>query len=240
LVGAQQANKLFVFAYESGGHGSFQSQNRSSLWSKSLIKFNAENGLDHITMSQNRSTGADLVSEISGGDIQAQKEKLNHDSIYTAEQSYESPRSRSRRREALALEMAFRSRRLETNGKFDPRGQNLTVLEKSAVTPGFVCLDPYESPWPTETKGRLCSAYGKCPACPLAGIAADNRSRVLFRLLQLRAKFEEALVNCHPERWDRHWRVQLKALDEEWLPKFSPLDLAGARVLNLPAILGLD
>lgn len=240
FVGPQHANKLFVFAYEGGGHGSFQSQNRSSLWKKSLAKFNSENGLDHITMSQNRSTGADLVSEITGGDIQAQKEKLNHDSIYTAEQSYESPRSRSRRREALALEMAFRSRRLETEGKFDPRGQNLTILEKSAVTPGFLCLDPYESPWPSEQKGRLCGAYGKCPACPLAGIAAINRPKSLFRLLQLRARLEEARLHCPPDRWHAHWDLQLKALDEEWLPKFSPVDLEEAKRFNLPTIPRLD
>ncbi|SCX30162.1 hypothetical protein DSM25558_4872 [Agrobacterium sp. DSM 25558] len=240
LLGTQHLNKLFVFAYEGGGHGSFQSQNRSTLWRKSLAKFNAENGLDHITMSQNRSTGADLVSEISGGDIQAQKEKLNHDSIYTAEQSYESPRSRSRRRELLALEMAFRSRRLDTDGKFDPRGQNLTVLEKSAVTPGFLCLDPYESPWPTETKGRLCGAYGKCPACPLAGISSNGRPKALFRLLQLRARFEEARAYGHADRWDTHWRIQLTALDDEWLPKFSPLDLEDAKQLNLPAIPVVD
>lgn len=235
----EKSRRLFVFANEVFGFGAFESQNTSTMWRNNLMRFIADHRLKHFTLAQIRATGSDLISEISRGDIAAQKEKLNHASARTTVQHYESSTAKKRRKEErLAPEIALRDRRLASHGKADTRGQNLSAAQKTAVTPGFLCFDPENSPIAGQVWGRLCSAYGMCPNCPLASVNVKSPTS-LFRILQFKGRLEEASISCSSQRWLRVWQPQLTAV-ESWLRGFDPFIFEMAAKVDLPPTPRID
>jgi hypothetical protein len=67
----------------------------------------------------------------------------------------------------------------DTKGKMDPRHLTSKADLKSA-TPGFGCLNPYESPLADETVGRLCQLEGHCARCPNAILRSDNPTLIAY------------------------------------------------------------
>ncbi|WP_417464215.1 hypothetical protein [Kordiimonas sp.] len=133
-----------------------------------INEFSDRHNIERFNFQSIRPT---ILDEIEGRttDYRVTQEIAHHATPDTTERHYLKGYARQSYRSKIAQKIEQRSRFHSTNGKSDPRllqGQN-----HAAATPGFICLDPYSSPVAGETAGRLCTAYGYCPACPLA--AAD-------------------------------------------------------------------
>jgi hypothetical protein len=230
--------KIFIFKSRLG-FGSFGSQSEASTWGKALNQFIQENDLPDFTLSEIRATGSELVSAITRGDIRAQQAMLSHMILATTETSYENEGAKTRRREKLADEMALRERRITTNGKADTRGKGLSAAAKTAVTPGFICLEPLFSPIEGQKDGRLCDAYGRCPRCDLAAVTAGD-VRSCANMFLVRDALHRASSVISPARWTKYWQPQLMAVEEIWLPQFSDEIKALASKLRLPSIPGFE
>lgn len=228
--------KIFCFARRTGTFGFFKN---SSEFNKSLKRFIKQHRLPHFTLSSFRKTGGTLVGKLTGGDVAAQKEHQQHESVNTTLRSYQDESNKARRADKLAELMNIRARRIKNGGKVDTRGGGLPTRRKLAATMGFNCIDPYDSPQGGQTPGQLCQAYGRCPACPLAVI--DHLSaHDCCRLQQLRTRLIEARSTVDPSRWQRHWLPQLVALDNDWLPAFTLDTRKKASVMVLPPIPEVD
>lgn len=183
------------FASESGPSGD---QN----WKYSLTTFCKDNGLPHFSASQLRCSHADLVSILTDGDVKAQQEALGHASADITIRHYVSPRAKEAQREEIAHQQNIMLRWVSTDGRRDVRGSRERSL--TAATPGFVCLDPYCSPIPGQTIGRLCDAFLRCFDCPL-GAVDRNDPYSLALLLELDRKFVIARRNIHPLRYQEYY-----------------------------------
>lgn len=182
-----------------------------SSWRRGLKEFCQDHGLEPFTLSQIRATIGDEIAFREGIVVAAQV--LGHQGVQTTERHYVSDGTRWREAEYLGSAMLFRERWFRTNGKIDPRRRRLTPrMDRGAATPGFHCLDPYDSPWPMQRKGRLCTAYGRCPSCPLA--AADTRDAGAVALyLALRSAIFDAQGRIPGEGWLERYGQVLMDLD---------------------------
>lgn len=235
LVSPSLRHRLFIFANDNCGYSAYHSQNTSSLWGKNLNRFIAKHGLVKFTLSNLRATGSEIISRIFGGDVLPVKRKLHHKSIRTTETSYENQNAKRWRKEnTLASEMAIRERRIRSLKKADTRGLNLSRPEKSAVTPGFLCFDPWRSPILGQTVGRMCTAYGRCPSCPLASVDQSS-AKAFLRILQVRSRLEEARSVCGQTRWQAVWQPEIEAIDE-WMLDFDQSTIDQAKAIYLPPI----
>jgi hypothetical protein len=110
----------------------------------------------------------------------------------------------------------------------------------AAATPGWRCLDPYDSPIDGQEKGKLCAAYGACPNCPLANLNARDPYS-LARALQLKAKIETAQTVLPALRWLKVWAPRLQRLVDYWLPSIQdPAVIAAASKLDLAELPELE
>jgi hypothetical protein len=78
-----------------------------------------------------------------------------------------------------------------------------------AVTQGFECYDPYDSPIPGQMPGTLCTAWGDCPSCPLASVKPGD-PMVLAQLIRLDQAIDAAKERLTPARWLRWGERQQK------------------------------
>ncbi|MBY3220952.1 hypothetical protein [Rhizobium laguerreae] len=204
-----------------------------------LRRFREKHKLPPFTMAQFRVTGSDVVAEITGGDIAAQAHVLGHVTHATTRDSYVTEGQKARYAENLAINMGYIQRWIDTAGKSDVRGLALSETGRTAVTPGFLCLDPYNSPLLGQRSGRICNAYGRCPACPLCAV---NRSdpKAFFRLVQLRELLRDLRRTCDGQRWITHWQPQLLELENYFLPQFSISVVDAAAKLTLSPLPKLD
>ncbi|MBM6579925.1 hypothetical protein ILT44_07010 [Microvirga sp. BT689] len=243
LVPLEHRDRVFLFWHMRGEPFSGFEDDRSAAgdqaWKGALQRFIEDHRLPPFTLSQLRATGSDLVHQITGGDIKAQQVALGHASTTTTDRSYQSGPAKQRAREAMAQAMAWRERFITTGGRADTRGGGLSPGMNSAATPGFGCFEPSFSPIPGQVEGKLCSAYGACPGCPLAWVNAQD-PKAFIRLQQLRQKIEEARTQVAPTRWLEVWKPQLAALDEVWLPAFAPGAAGAAAAITLPPIPPLE
>ena len=229
-------DRVFVFWQARGvpfdSYGSLKGAATDKAWSLALEAFITENGLKPFTISSLRISGGDLIDAITGGDVKAKQVTMGHDSADTTDRSYQTTLGKQRGREALAVAMSWRERFLASGGRSDTRGEGLSEGRRTAATPGFGCFEPMFSPVPGQREGRACSAYGACPACPLAWVnIGDPRSRI--RLTQLRERLLEARLAVHPSRWVSVWQPQLAAIDNIWMPNLPPV---GSTTITLPPI----
>lgn len=200
-------------------------------WNSALRRFTIEYHLDPFALANLRPTGSDLVDELTGGNLLAQQMLLNHANAETTEQYYTSHAARERRQEKLAQAMEWRERYARSGGKVDPRGQ---LGSSRAATPGYECFDPYDSPVLGQVAGRLCTAYGRCPTCPLHAI--NFRSpKSLARIIQLAARLGEASDRLATQRWLSQWMPVQKAVRRD-LYLFTEEIYTAARKLQLPPI----
>ena len=177
-------------------------------WNCALRRFIAEYRLEPFALANLRPTGSDLVDDLTEGNLPAQQMLLNHARPETTEHHYRSHAARTRLQEKLAQAMAWRERYARSGGAVDPRGQ---VGSHRAATPGYECFDPYDSPEPGQVAGRLCTAYGRCPGCPLHALNTLSPSS-LGRVIQLAARLDEASGMIAPSRWLSQWMPVRKAV----------------------------
>lgn len=219
-----------------GGNGSFRV---GKIWFTALKGFLRDHDLPALSLAQLRPTSLDKVHEWTGGDLKAVQTAGNQRSPQVLMGHYTSDAARKRNDEALALVMQTRERLVAREGSAaDPRKEPHRA-DRGCATPGFLCLDPFASPLPSETEGRLCQAYGMCPVCPLACVNGRDPYSAA-RLLQLRAAVVEAQTELLPRRWLECWAPVGKRLDEYWLPLFSDGVLTEAGRLTVPPLPSLE
>lgn len=204
-------------------------------WRRGLMEFCQDHELEPFTLSQIRATIGDEIAFREG--IVVSSQVLGHQDIQTTDKHYVSDGTRWREAEHLGNAMLFRDRWFRTNGKIDPRRRRLTPrMDRGAATPGFYCFDPYDSPWPMQRKDRLCTAYGRCPSCPLA--AADiHDSGAVALYLSLRTAIFSAQGRIAGEAWLGRYSQVLVDLDA--LLKHVPLEVmesAQRFQVNLPPV----
>lgn len=208
-------------------------------WQLSLESFLNEQSLPHLSLRQIRATGLDIVHDLFAGDLRAVQAVGGQQRPEVILSHYTSDAARKRNDEQLGGVMALRARWRESEGLIDPRslpsGQDM-----AAATPGWRCLDPYDSPIYGQEKGKLCAAYGACPNCPLANLnALDAYS--LARALQLKAKIETAQTVLPAERWLKVWAPRLQRLVVYWLPSIQdPTVIEAASKLDLDELPELE
>jgi hypothetical protein len=215
---SEQASRVFLVVM---GRGAGVRSFRANDWPyfRALDQFIADNDLNSFRLANIRPTISELVDLVTGGDLKAQQIVLNHGSAEVTDGHYVSAGARARRTERLAEVQNQRERWIATGGASDTR-QVEPMGTRRAVTGGFECFDPYDSPLEGQIEGRLCTAWGACADCPLAAANLADPS-ALARLVQLEHGIEAAKVLLPPQRWVSFWAVILKALREKWLPKFS-------------------
>ena len=231
-----QALRDYVFVFRAENRSTpatafVASDTSRTAWNSALRRFTVEYHLDPFALANLRPTGSDLVDELTGGDLLAQQMLLNHAKPETTEQYYTSHAARARRQERLAQAMEWRERYARSGGKVDARGQ---LGSSRAATPGYECFDPYDSPVLGQVAGRLCTAYGRCPTCPLHAVNVRS-PKSLARIIQLAARLDEASEQLAAQRWLSQWMPIQKAVRKH-LYLFAEEVYTAARQLQLPPI----
>lgn len=187
-------------------------------WVTSLGSFISDNRLAPFALSSIRNAMADTAEQLTG-DIRAVQLLLSHTGTDVTFQHYLSAGARRRAAETLGAAQGMRQRWVETARKRDSReaGQGDTLM---AATPGFHCLDPYDSPIPGQTPGKMCSAWLACAFCPLAAIY-EGDGHALARLIQLEDHVQRARESVAPDRYQAAYVPLLVKLGD-WLERFNP------------------
>lgn len=156
----------------------FQGPSNDSVWQFSLKQFIEKNQLKRFTLSQLRPTILNLVQSLDGS-LEAAAEVGNHKNPRTTWTHYTSDGVRKEYRERIGKILLLRERWFDSVGRIDPRIWRART-DKGAATPGFMCVDPFDSPRPNQSIGKLCADYGGCPACPLAGAYPEDPESVAY------------------------------------------------------------
>ena len=205
-----------------------------------LKKFIKDNDLPYFTLGQIRPTILDELL-VNTGDIKIAQTLGQQKNPWTLLNHYTSDGTKKRLEEKLGYaSFILRERWWRTEGVIDPRSSHLRVRGgKSAATPGFYCLDPFDSPRPGQRKYRLCSAYGECPACMYCA-ASDDVSDVANYLV-LRERLISAMTEFGEITWSSRWKPVLVALDS-LLNIFSEEKIVDAKefYVKLPALPRLE
>jgi hypothetical protein len=190
--------------------------------------------LDPFNLPSVRKGMIDVAHLLSGGDPEIASATGNH-STQVSEDHYSSPAGGRRDAVRLALAMSENERWLASGGQVDAR--RLPEKEdRSAATPGFVCLSNRTSPVPGQIYGRLCSAYGRCPTCPLASVDRTSaRSCAYLHLLlhRIETSFDTDDV-MNAGAFIGLWGPIAKELRDSWLPAFTRSARERAKTLDLP------
>ncbi|TBZ35727.1 hypothetical protein E0H47_24150 [Rhizobium leguminosarum bv. viciae] len=185
-----------------------------------------------------RTIGADVAAMMSAGDIKVQQILLDHVSIQTTQDHYQTYQAARERQENLAHLMNERERFITSGGRIDPRNAGASVGLYRAATPGIDCLDAMNSPVRGQRKGALCSAYGKCFSCPRAVLFPTPTNA--GRLLQMHVRFEEARATMNGARWKLEWDEEHRALLDFWLLLIPVEMIEQARAIELPPIPSIE
>ena len=180
-------------------------------WKQNLESFIKENNLEYFTLAQIRPTLIDEVVLVTG-DVMAGRQVGFHRNVQTTWFSYTSSGTKRRFRERVGEILLLRERWHSTGGVIDPRGRGARH-DTGAATPGFLCFDPFDSPMPNQHRGRLCTAYGACPSCPLAAAnVSDVSSVTLYYALEKAILAAQGPIS--PEGWTTRWAPVLRDLQE--------------------------
>jgi hypothetical protein len=238
-VPAEVSGRIFLAVHSRGAAALYTTNDGATgAFEDALRQFCVEHEIEPFSLQRLRSTSSEIVHEITDGDILAQNAALQHSpkNLDLDAETYSSVRAVWRDTERLAKGMVFREAFIRSGGKVDARialGDASRGLR--AATPGFACVDIYDSPYPGQQKGAACAAYCMCPGCPL-GAANVYDAFSVARLLQV----EQALIKAHTvmneERWMADYADQLDELRNRWLPLVRISIMKAARALELPAI----
>lgn len=206
----------------------------SVAWHIELKRFLKRNSLPDLSLQTIRMTSIDRSDAIFGGDIRAKAAIGGQKSVDVIASHYFSGSTKARNEERIGTLIESRNRYRETKGKSDPRKAD-PGADIGCATPGFNCLDPFSSPVAGQQEGRLCSAYGACPDCPLAQVNISS-SYSLGRLLQLRDEIIRAQNYLDTGRWIACWSPRLSALNSKWLPLYQGEAISGLANLQINPI----
>lgn len=205
-------------------------------WKLAVGRFAARHRMDEFTLDQLRPTTLDLVHELSGGNIIAMQGVATHTTAQTTYTYYTSDAQRRRNRERLGEMLMQMERWTAMGGKIRPDDRPPGLGEHAAATPGFSCIDPKDSPIPGERRGELCTAYGRCPECPLA-LVDPASPRSLAYLIMLNKRITEAEADAvDPVAWHMRWGPVREELVTYWLRGWSPDLLEKARAIPIPEL----
>lgn len=208
----EDKDRLFFFRSRNGYIGSIKLReaNSDSSWKKALSMFIRDHDLPAFAHDQIRTTVLNQGMQRTG-DLRAGQQLGLQRNIMTVATHYTSGATKKKFQEQIGEVMLLRDRYLATNGKLDPR--LLThKQDRASATPGFDCLDVFDSPRTGQRQGRMCDAYGECPACPLA---APNPGEVVnvALWLALRQGIYAAQSGVAPETWLAKWVSILENLE---------------------------
>lgn len=185
----------------------------SSLWKNQLKHFRARHDLPEFTLSNIRKTEGDEVGLVHGSLVQGQA--LNHGVFATTEKSYVGTPVMRREQEQLGRTVHMYERFARTGGKIDTRRNARTQsMDKDAATPGYTCMDIYDSPRPGQVVGKMCTAYGECPGCAL-GLADLNDPFSVAYYVALRKAIVDGQLTVAPQAWLVRWAPILLTLDNQ-------------------------
>lgn len=226
-VNKEHADRLFVYVPEVRGKapcsfGSYRGGNDVAsadiTWRYNLRRFINENQLPYFSLGQLRPTIIDMVQMIDGG-LEAAQKVGNHRNPITTWTHYTSSGVRNRYRERIGQVILLRERWITSGGDIDPRSLE-RAQDKGAATPGFICLDPFDSPRPNQQPGKLCADYGACPGCPLGGARPYDPTSVAYY-----SALEQAIFKSQPKMSAKTWL-------ERWAPILADLRALLALVSN--------
>jgi integrase len=166
--------------------------------------------LKPFTLKMLRFTEAEHEWRLTG-DMLAVRDRLGHKSASTTRTHYTSNGMRRESQEHVAETQTLYHRWAETEGRSDPRHQSERC--RSAATPGFGCLNPYDSPRPGQRKGKLCTAYGECPDCPLAQAWPQVLQAAAWYLALPKAIHDARLGRVSARHWVEKWKPILHPLN---------------------------
>lgn len=218
MVNREHADRLFVYVPEVRGKapcsfGSYRGGNDVAsgdiTWRHNLRRFINDHQLQYFSLGQLRPTIIDMVQMIDGG-LEAAQKVGNHRNPTTTWTHYTSSGVRNRYRERIGQVILLRERWITSSGDIDPRRLE-RAQDKGAATPGFICLDPFDSPRPNQQSGRLCSDYGACPGCPLGGARPYDPTSVAYY-----SALEQAIFRSQPQMSAKTWL-------ERWAPILADL-----------------
>lgn len=192
------------------------------------IRFFEERGVKPAGSSALRLAGAEYLNEILG-DTEKVRVLLGHSSVSVTHENYRSNETRRQDEESLAGAMALQARYHDSSAKVDSRSH---FGDRSAATPGYRCLDPFQSPMPGQVEGRMCTGYGLCPACPLAVEMNDEIS--IARRIQLFERYGQAVRALGTRRFRERYGNAYDRLGAALASTFKKVDMQrlGALVLN--------
>jgi hypothetical protein len=222
----EHANRLFVYVQQVGakrpkGFGvdgeKVRAPTEDAVWANAFRTFVKDNKLPPFAMCQLRPTILDLV-QFMDGSLEAARKVGNHGSPATTWTHYTSGGVRARYRERIGQVIVLRERWLQTGGVIDPR-RLVPGQDKGAATPGFSCLDPFDSRRPNQQPGRLCKDYGGCPSCPLAAAHPGDPLCVgYYMALEVAIYRSQGLMSART--WIERWTPVLADLAalRAWIP----------------------
>lgn len=181
------------------------------VWTSGLTKFIKDNNLPDFQLKTIRATMLDYVQLFNHGDLEAARKVGNHLNRITTWTHYTSDLVKRMLQEATGETLLVRERWLDSEGKIDPR-KHRELDGRGCATPGWICLDPFDSPRPNQRKGRMCKAYGECPDCPLAAARSHNPRNVML-YEALRRAIYRSIARVTPPVWDERWAPVVVALD---------------------------
>lgn len=241
IDGGEYADRVLLYvqqrkAKRPKGFGSaIQGASDDIVWKRGLENFITDNNLPACTLKTIRATLLDYVQLFSQGDLEAARAVGNHRSLVTTWTHYTSSLVKRLLQEATGETLLVRERWLNSEGIIDPRLFR-EWTNKGCATPGFHCLDPFDSPRPNQKKGRLCAAYGECPDCPLSAAVPSNPRNVMLYEALRRTIYRSVSTMTAP-MWRLRWAPVVVALDA-LLSSVPPAVLEKSRqfCVELPAV----
>lgn len=200
---------------------------------RSLDAFAKEHNLPRFLLEQLRPTILQQVHELTGGDITAVQAFGKQRSLTTVEKHYRTRGMEKAGEDRLYAAMAQRHRDLATGGVVSPIDKPRRSFDRWAATPGYTCLDTFDSPIAGQEKGKPCAAYGQCPRCELAMVDYTS-ARDLAYLHKLRRRIDETVETLGPAAWIAKWSgVQRELLiDIAMFPQAVEATVASGEVVT--------
>ncbi|WP_295174136.1 MULTISPECIES: hypothetical protein [unclassified Variovorax] len=217
-VDNMHSDRIFIYVPEGqvhsksfGGLGGIYGASQDINWQHVLKQFISDNKLKKFTLGQIRPTLLEWTQH-STGFLDDAKKAAQHSSSVTTWTHYTSDAIRKKYREQVGMILLVKERWLNSNGAIDPRDR-LHPGGYAAATPGFGCLDPFDSPRPSQEKGKICRDYGACPGCEMACAYPDDPQSAAYYI-----GLEEALYisvsSMSSATWLKCWAPILAALQQ--------------------------
>ena len=213
----EYGDRVFLFVQKVGQKrpksfgDSSHSASADITWQHGLRRFIADNELPAFTLKTIRATLLDYTQLFNRGDLEAARQVGNHSDRVITWTHYTSNLVKRLLQEATGETLLVRERWLQSDGKLDPR-KFREWTDKGCATPGWTCLDPFDSPRHNQKEGKLCTAYGECPGCPLAA-ARPNNPRNVMLYEALRRAIYRSVTRVTASVWRERWAPVVAALD---------------------------